>query len=205
MFCHGLISYVPNYFSIPDILATQEKVPCTFEVQVKHLGFLDPGSDKRDIEVGTNIELPFWMASVLKTQRPAIADVGLPKIFKESYRDILKADPVVVDLHKLAPYFYEFGMSLCMLNHRESPEIVNVLVESFKQRFRKILDWAQHSNIEVPESKKLDNAEKIIYQAGREVGSSLHLWLTEGGSLIMAAGMVMQHKKMKLTQRDLLQ
>lgn len=52
-------------------------------------GFLDPGSDKRDIEVGTNIELPFWMASVLKSQRPAIADVGLPKIFKESYRYVI--------------------------------------------------------------------------------------------------------------------
>ncbi|KAE8753262.1 hypothetical protein FOCC_FOCC000185 [Frankliniella occidentalis] len=197
-------SYVPNYFSIQDILATQEKVPCKFEMQVKHLGFLDPGSDKRDIEIGTSIELPLWMASVLNSQRPSIAEVGLPKIFKEAYRDIMKADPCVVDLHKLAQYFYEFGMCLCMLKHRESSEISSVLVESFKQRFRQILDWAQHSTIEVPESKKLDETEKMIYHMGREVGSSLYLWLTEGGSLITAADMVIQHKKMKLTQKDLL-
>ena len=31
-------SYVPNYFSIQDILATQERVPCKFEMQVKQLG-----------------------------------------------------------------------------------------------------------------------------------------------------------------------
>lgn len=66
------------------------------------------------------------------------------------------------------------------------------------------MDWAQHSSIEISESKKLDNTEKTIYQTGREVGARLHTWLTEGGSLITAADMVIQHKKMKLTQKDLL-
>lgn len=54
-------------------------------------GFLDPGSDKRDIEIGTSIDLPFWMASVLNSQRPPIAEVGLPKIFKEAYRFVFTA------------------------------------------------------------------------------------------------------------------
>lgn len=79
-----------------------------------------------------------------------------------------------------------------------------VSVQSFKQRFRQILDWAQHSTTDVAESKKLDNSERLIYQLGKEVAASLHTWLTEGGSLITAADMVIQHKKMKLTQKDLL-
>lgn len=31
-------SYVPNYFSIDDILATQERVPCKFLCDVPKLG-----------------------------------------------------------------------------------------------------------------------------------------------------------------------
>lgn len=41
----------------------------------------------------------------------------------------MKADPCVVDLHKLAQFFFEFGMNLCLLKHRESAEISSVLVE----------------------------------------------------------------------------
>ena len=38
-------SYAPSYFSIDDILATQERVPCQIQTDLPHLGFLDPGSD----------------------------------------------------------------------------------------------------------------------------------------------------------------
>ena len=40
-------SYCPNYFSIEDILATQERVPCQVDSDLKNLGFLDPGSDNQ--------------------------------------------------------------------------------------------------------------------------------------------------------------
>ena len=32
------VSYFPSYFNIDDILASQDKVPCKFEVPVKGLG-----------------------------------------------------------------------------------------------------------------------------------------------------------------------
>ena len=38
-------SYTPGYFSLQDILATQERVPCYVEKDLKDIGFLDPGSD----------------------------------------------------------------------------------------------------------------------------------------------------------------
>jgi glutamate/tyrosine decarboxylase-like PLP-dependent enzyme len=41
----------------------------------------------------------------------------------------MKADSCVVDLHKLGLYYFEFGLYLTKLDHRESPAIVNLLTE----------------------------------------------------------------------------
>ena len=37
--------------------------------------------------------------------------VKVPKTYREVYREIMTADPLVVDLHKQGPYYYEFGRS----------------------------------------------------------------------------------------------
>ena len=37
-------TYAPNYFSLDDLLATQERVPLTAVGDVRGLGFLDPSS-----------------------------------------------------------------------------------------------------------------------------------------------------------------
>ena len=42
-------SYAPNYFSIDDLLATQERLPCITELEMENLGFLDPGSDSANL------------------------------------------------------------------------------------------------------------------------------------------------------------
>lgn len=34
---------------------------------------------------------------------------SLPKIYQEAYREILKADPTAVDLHKFSLNFFELG------------------------------------------------------------------------------------------------
>ena len=57
-------SYNPGYFSLDDILATQERVPCLVEKDLKDVGFLDPGSESPDLATGTKLELPFWMVEV---------------------------------------------------------------------------------------------------------------------------------------------
>ena len=62
-------SYSPNYFSLEDILATQERVPCQVQEDLTNLGFLDPGSDSQHLPRGTKLELPFWMVEGLKTNK----------------------------------------------------------------------------------------------------------------------------------------
>lgn len=60
-------TYYPNYFSIEDILVTQEKIPCEAEQTVAALGFLDPSSDTQDLKAGQEVELPLWY--ILQVQK----------------------------------------------------------------------------------------------------------------------------------------
>ena len=62
-------SYNPSYFSLEDILATQERVPCQVQEDLPNLGFLDPGSDNQHLARGTKLELPFWMVEGLKSNK----------------------------------------------------------------------------------------------------------------------------------------
>lgn len=50
-----------------------------------------------------------WLAESLSSRRPPLVTVDLPKVYKETYREIFNADACTVDMHKLAQYFYELG------------------------------------------------------------------------------------------------
>lgn len=51
---------------------------------------MDPSSESEDIAVGTSIELPFWLAQTLCSQRRNIVTVEIPKIYKEAYRSVVQ-------------------------------------------------------------------------------------------------------------------
>lgn len=61
------------------------------------------------MKAGTVLELPLWLGQELSAGRQPVVSLDLPKIYKEAYREILKADPCAVDLHKLNLYFFELG------------------------------------------------------------------------------------------------
>lgn len=45
--------------------------------------------------------------------------VEVPKTLKEGFREIMSADPTVVDLYKMGPYYYEFARHLMKLTPEE--------------------------------------------------------------------------------------
>ncbi|XP_063615046.1 DNA replication complex GINS protein PSF3-like, partial [Penaeus indicus] len=118
-------SYFPDYFSLGDILATQDRVPCKFELPVYNLGYLDPSSGNKDVVAGTKLELPCWLARALCSSRRHIVSAQLPNTFKERYREIMKADASVVDLHKLGPHYYELGQHLLPLAGPEAAALAS--------------------------------------------------------------------------------
>ena len=117
-----------DYFEVNDILISQEKISCTFETQVKNLGFLDHGSDNEHIEPATKMELPFWLAKELCARQRRIISVEIPKVYRETYRQIFEADATAVDLHRLGPYFYSIGVKLLEFDNAENPRIAETLM-----------------------------------------------------------------------------
>ena len=160
-------SYSPGYFSLQDILATQERVPCNVEKDLKDIGFLDPGSENVDLAQGTKLELPYWMVEVRKHSSDSSGElllsislyqglrtnidrnyvtVEVPKTLKEGFREIMSADPGVVDLHKIGPYYYEFARHLMKLTPAEGEAIGKSITQTFMRRFRDIMVQAENSS-----------------------------------------------------------
>lgn len=75
------------------------------------------------------MELPFWMARALCSRKRHIVSVDLPKQYKEGYREIFSADPTMVDLHKLGPYFYNYGSQLLQFELPETPDVAKSLLQ----------------------------------------------------------------------------
>ncbi|KAJ8042254.1 DNA replication complex GINS protein PSF3 [Holothuria leucospilota] len=127
-----------NYYNIDDIIASQEKVPCTCEVTLHRLGFLNPSNEGDDIIPGTKLDLPLWLAGGLGLhgRRRNIVSVDLPKVYKSNMREILSADANVVDMRKTSPHFYAFGTKLLNFQHEESADVSKMLLEVHTKDFK---------------------------------------------------------------------
>lgn len=66
----------------------------------------------------------------------------MPKDYNQRFREILEADATIVDLHKHGPNYYRFGQHLASMNLSESEDIANSLIDSFAQRFHKLVNVA---------------------------------------------------------------
>ena len=187
-----------DYFNIEDILATQERVPAKFELPCYRLGFLDPSSTEEHIVEGTKLEIPYWMANELCTRRRHVVSIELPKIYNDSYRQIFKADANVLDLHKMGPHFYKFGVKLLHFEHADSGFVARSLLEVFLKRFRRIMDSAQHSTAHDTNQvkSKLDEIEVKLFDEGQQALKEFLSW-QKGivGKLTMSNAISQQRKR----------
>lgn len=188
-----------DYFDIDDIIATQGRIPSKLEAQIYNLGFLDPSSEGNDLQAGAKLELPLWLAKELCNRRRKIVTVDIPKAYKDSYREIFKADASVVDLHRLGPYFYEFGTKLLHFDFEENSQMASSMQETFIKRFRKIMDSSQNAANEDASllTSKLDHIEKQVFSAGRKGVSEFLQWEAGNTSKLTTSETVVNHKKRK--------
>jgi len=135
--------YNCDYLSIDDILSSNQRVSCKFEVNISKLGFIDTSSDCDDIQEGTKLELPFWLAKDFYSQ--GLVTIETPKGYNQVYREILEADSNIVNLHKLCPNYYKFGTHLAKSKLPDSQAIAKSLLDTFYQRLRRIMDNSSNS------------------------------------------------------------
>lgn len=84
----------------------------------------------------TQLELPLWLVLELTKGRQPVVKAELPKIFRETYREILKADANAVDLHKFSLNFYEFGSYVKRFDRKGEVHEILLQVSRFLQTNR---------------------------------------------------------------------
>ncbi|CAI6347761.1 unnamed protein product [Macrosiphum euphorbiae] len=194
----------PHYFSIDAIMAAQEKIQCSFIKKVECVDFLDSiNPEKDDEESDPKIELPLWMIQVLLAGKSIQFD--MPKAYNEIYRDVLTADANVVDLFKLCKHFYLFGKFLSQLEHREAYEVRRTLIQTFIDRFKQTMDWAQNIDDNLPCFNRLDCLERLIFNEARVAQQHLNTYLTEGSGQMEIAAMILNYRKRKMHESRVLE
>ena len=163
------------------------------------LGYLNPNSNEEHLQVGTKSDLPFWLAKVLCSRRRQIVSVELPKAYREAQRDILSADANVVDLYKMGPYYYSLGVKLLYFDHIERGDLSKSLLETFLNRFRRIMDSSQNAFKEdtTPLTSKLDETERKLFQVGQKAVEEFEKWERQQSHKITTSSTIQGSRKRK--------
>lgn len=200
-------TYPKDYLLPKDIICMSQKVSVTFDKEVKGLGFIDSAAECKDIPVGTKMELPLWMAKVLRSRKCLTMDV--PRAYNETYREILDADASMVDLHKQGPHFYTFGKNLVKMGVKDRVAIADSMVSTFHQRFHGILDQAMNASQDtqltlLEYQSRLDSDELDVLAVGRKATEDFKAWESRTNDKLVANEMVasLNRRKRALNQLD---
>ncbi|XP_048372184.1 DNA replication complex GINS protein PSF3 [Sphaerodactylus townsendi] len=196
-----------GFLSLGDILMSQERLPCRAETVLPRLaavlGKTGP-SPLAAVPEGTKLEIPLWLAKGLYDNKRRIISVELPKIYKESWRTVFSADANVIDLHKLGPFYYGFGSQLLNFNSTENAEIAQAILQTFIDRFRRIMDSSQNAYNEDTSAlvARLDELERVLFQVGQKGLNDFQSWEMGRASQITASSLVQNYRKRKFTDLD---
>ncbi|RDX53077.1 GINS complex, Psf3 component [Polyporus arcularius HHB13444] len=134
-----------DYYSIESILAENQKIQCTFKVDVPDMGHLD-GGKTGDIKALSKVQLPLWMVYILIYSD--YADFTIPPPFSARVRNALNAEATSVRLSALVGQgglWYGFGrMIMRLLNDVPAAELSRLLTDTFHKRLPEVIDQAQH-------------------------------------------------------------
>jgi len=183
-----------DYFSIDAILAENQKIHCTFKLDVPGMGHLGGGSDKH-IKALTKVPLPMWLAYIFLYSD--WADVATPVAFGTRVRNALRAEPRSVKLSSLVGaggLWYGFGKIIAdILTEEQGLELETVLTQTFRGRLTEVIDQAQHfaalgpaggggASSDVTQSFRegLDGTERELFLLAQESVRQTKRWY-EGG------------------------
>ncbi|KAA8575031.1 hypothetical protein MFRU_002g03420 [Monilinia fructicola] len=179
-----------SYYDIDAILTDAQKIPCTFELDVPALGYLDNNATT-PLKKHTRIDLPLWLAELLavssSSSQKSLVTLDLPACLAPRVLNALKADPKSVELRNLAQNFY--GLGVRVLELFEEEEVCDVLMESWRARAGEISDHAGSGSVGQSNSRGggegveflrgLDEAERALFKAAHEGSKAMGKWMGE--------------------------
>ncbi|EFQ85849.1 hypothetical protein PTT_19069 [Pyrenophora teres f. teres 0-1] len=191
-----------SYYDVDAILTDAQKVPCTFELTVPGLGYLE-GNMSGDIKQGSKVQLPLWLGEMLALRyctiiwisyrssiyfvysqslnTSSLVTVDPPSALSPRVLNALKADPRTVDLRALAPHFYNLGARILELFEEE--EMIEVLSDTFKARAALIADQAHNPRGALGEGadfmRGLDENERQLFRAAHDSAKGVRTWMAD--------------------------
>jgi GINS complex subunit 3 len=175
---------------VPKSTDVLQKVPCTFELDVPGLGYLDNNAGHA-LKTGTRVDLPLWLAEMLAVSSPssskALVTLDMPPALSPRVMNALKADPKSVDLRAQAQHFYSLGAR--MLDLFEEDEVLDVLTDAFRVRAAEIGDHAANAGTAVKSGgvgmgtegveflRGLDETERALFRAAHDSSKAVRAWL----------------------------
>uniref|UniRef100_A0A8D3B4Y1 DNA replication complex GINS protein PSF3 n=1 Tax=Scophthalmus maximus TaxID=52904 RepID=A0A8D3B4Y1_SCOMX len=189
-----------NFLSLDDILLSHERLPVRTECTFPRLGYLEKSSDAHDIAEGSKMELPLWLSKGLYERKRRVLSVELPKVYREGWRTVFNADPNVVDLHKMGPYYYSLGSQMLHFDSPENPDIAETLLQTFIGRFRRTMDSSQNAYNEDTSAlvERLDSLEKGLFRSGQSGLNGFQSWEKGQATQITASSLVLNYRKRKI-------
>ncbi|KAI0092587.1 GINS complex Psf3 component [Irpex rosettiformis] len=171
-----------DYYSIESILAENQKIQCTFKIDIPDMGHLDGGRE-RDIKALSKIQIPMWMAYILIYSD--YADFNIPSPFQARVRNALNAEAKSVKLSNLV------GQGGLCLDDVPASEVSNILVKTFRARLPEVIDQAQHfasinaagggagaSDGTLTFREGLDGTERELFALAQESARRTRKWYT---------------------------
>ncbi|ORZ09314.1 hypothetical protein BCR41DRAFT_424122 [Lobosporangium transversale] len=186
-----------DYYDIDSILAEDQNVKCVFQRDVPGLSWLEGGHGDT-LRAGSRIDIPFWMAREIVDHPEGTVpmDIETPEFFGPKVRNGLRAEATVVDLTKLCPSFFRFGIHFLQL--MDDPQLAKVLEEAFKVRLQLTMDHTQSggNNNSTEYLSRLDDTERELYKAGLESSASVHQWNQQSFGRIRSASEILLKRKL---------
>jgi len=170
-----------NYFDIDDILSEEKLITCKFLYDGYGLGILDPGSITQDMTVGTKIDLPFWMTSLLAKKQ--IVSVEFPQEYQDKFKAQILNEPEVVSMKKFT-YYDKIGSTLSSFFNDRA--LSNLLFKCFRDRFLKIYNQSLHlRDSDITKTQiNLTDSERFIFQVGFKVSMEYEDWKNRRSELL---------------------
>lgn len=172
-----------SYYDVDAILTDAQKLPCTFELEIPGLGYLD-GNEGGSVKAGAKVDLPLWLGVMLAVSSGTqlggqpLVTLDFPAPLQQRVVNALKADPKTVDLRAQAPQYYSLGAKI--LDLFEDEDVADVLIETFKKRAADIADHAHNHRGALGEGadflRGLDETERQLFRAGHDSAKAVREW-----------------------------
>ncbi|KAJ9498682.1 DNA replication protein [Exophiala xenobiotica] len=169
-----------SYYDVDAILTDTQKLPCTFQLDVPGLGYLDGNAGGTASQATEKGRTKAYSETGQSWHDDRIAHVVGCHARSVNRRVInaLKANPRTVDLRAQAPHYYALGARIMELF--EDQAVLDTLLDTFKSRASEIADQAHNPRGALGDGadflRGLEESERQLFKAAHEGPKAVKAW-----------------------------